>query len=342
MGAHCHSVRKDLEGSSTSHLSKLLGAEIPELVGGLALSLDLSKAFDNLQISEMCEAMAHAGMPEYLARLILRVHRQSACDIVHGAYSASVQMKRGLRQGCPVAPVIYSAWTALLCRRIVTKLGEGWDKRTITLFADDKILCWQIRGMKQLERALGQIPVVLEALENAHMTVNIPKSEVLMLLRGTKSDEARKRFVCVRGGEDHLRIPGQKGNTYFAIKPEIQYLGIKFSYGPFEVQSAKFRCSVAKAAFGQLRAVLRTGACLSKAERVRIYRSCVWTVLEYGLIGVGFDRRALDLICATTAVQLRKILRVYEKGSNKQLFHSAGIDPVQLLLQRVEDKLDWI
>ena len=94
VGAHCHSVRKDLEGASTSHLSKLLGEEIPELVGGLALSLDLSKAFDNLQIFEMCEAMVHAGMPEYLSRLILHAHRQSACDIVHGSYSASVQMKR--------------------------------------------------------------------------------------------------------------------------------------------------------------------------------------------------------------------------------------------------------
>ena len=175
------------------------------------------------------------------------------------------------------------------------------------------------------------------------MKVNTPKSEVLMLLRGTKSEEARKRFVCVRGGEDHLRIPGKKGNTYFAIKPEIQYLGVKLSYGSFEVQSAKFQRNMAKAAFGQLRAVLRTGACLSKAERVRIYRSCVWTVLEHGLIGVGFDRRAIDLICTTTAVHLRKILSVHEKGvSNKQLFYSAGIDPVQLLLQRVEDKLDWI
>ena len=179
VGAHCHSVRKALEGASTSHLSKLLGDEIPELVGGLALSLDLSKAFDNLQISEMCEAMANAGMPEYLARLILHVHRQSACDIAHGAYSASMCMKRGLRQGCPIAPIIYSAPHSY-AGAFVNQLGEGWDKRTITLFANDKILCWQIRSMKQLERALGQIPVVLDALENARMKVNIPKSEVLM------------------------------------------------------------------------------------------------------------------------------------------------------------------
>ena len=62
-----------------------------------------------------------------------------------------------------------------------------------------------------------------------------------------------------------------------------------------------------------------------------------------GLLELVFDRRAIDLICSTTAVHLWKILRVYEKGvSNRQVFHSAGIDPVQLLLHRVENKLDWM
>ena len=114
-------VRRDIESTSTSHLSKLLGEQIPELLGGLALSLDLSKAFDYLTFSEMSEALASTGIPEYLTRLVLHVHQQSVCDIVHGTFCSSVQMKRGLRQGCPAAPVIYSAWIALLCRRLAAR-----------------------------------------------------------------------------------------------------------------------------------------------------------------------------------------------------------------------------
>ena len=62
----------------------------------------------------------------------------------------------------------------------------------MTLFADDKLLCWQIRSVRALERALGQISVVLDTLERACVKVNVPKSEVLMLLRGKKADEARR------------------------------------------------------------------------------------------------------------------------------------------------------
>ena len=134
--------------------------------------------------------------------------------------------------------------------------------------------------------------------------------------------------MSVRGGEDHLRIPHAGSNVYFAINAKTRYLGVVLSYGSFEIQSATFRCGQAKAAFGQLRAVLRTGSCLSKADRLRVYRVCVWSVVEYGLLGVGLDRLSLDLVCSTVAMQLRKVLRVHGKGiSNRQVFQHAGIDP---------------
>ena len=249
VGQHFSDVRRDIESTSTSHLSKLLGDQIPELIGGLAISLDLSKAFDCLPYAEMFEAMAHAAMPEYLIRLILQVHAQSVCEIVRGNYSSSVEMRRGLRQGCPIAPLIYSAWTALLCRRLVSALGEGWATNTITLFAADKILCWRIRNTQSLEKALSQVGIVLDLLLRAKMKVNITKSEALLLLRGRKADEAKRRFISIRGGEDHLRVQTTGINHYFAIKSKIRYLGVIFSYGSLEHQSASFRSGQAKSSF---------------------------------------------------------------------------------------------
>ena len=343
VGDHCNLVRRDIESTSTSHLSKLLGDQVPELIGGLALSLDLSKALDSLTFSEMSEALVAAGMPEYLVRLILHVHKQSVCEIVHGSFNSSVPMRRGLRQGCPAAPVIYSAWTALLCRRLVAAFGEGWDARTMTIFADDKRLCWQIRSMKSLEKALSQISTVLAVLSSACMKVNVGKSEVLMLLRGKRADEARRRFVSVRGGEGHLRVPHSGSSAYFTIKSKIRYLGVVLSYGGFEAQTAAYRCDQAKSAFGQLRSVLRTGSCLTKADRLRVYRACVWSVLEYGLIGVGLDRKALDSVKSAAAGQLRKVLRIHGRGiTNQQVFEQAALNPEEILLGRMDRKLDMM
>ena len=194
--------------------------------------------------------------------------------------------------------------------------------------------------MKALEKALSQISIVLDVLSTARMKVNISKSEVLMLLRGKRADEARRRFVCVRGGEDHLRIACAGSSAYFAIKSQIRYLGVVLSYGAFETQTANFRCGQAKAAFGQLRSVLRTGSCLTKADRLRVYRVCVWSVLEYGLIGVGLDRRALESVRSIVAGQLRKVLRSYGRGiTNRQVFEQSDLDPDKLLLNRIDNKL---
>ena len=108
----------------------------------------------------------------------------------------------------------------------------------MTIFADDKILCWRVRSMKALEKAMSQINTVLDALDKACVKVNFSKSEVLLLLRGKRADEARRRFVCVRGGEGHLRIPSAASSAYFAIKSQIRYLGVVLSYGALETQNA--------------------------------------------------------------------------------------------------------
>ena len=197
-----------------------------------------------------------------------------------------------------------------------------------------------VGGCEALEKAMSQISTVLDVLDKACVKVNISKSEVLMLLRGKRADEARRRFGCVRGGEDHLRIPCAGSSAYFAIKSQIRYLGVVLSYGAFETQTAIFRCGQAKAAFGQLRSVLRAGSCLTKADRLRVYRLCVWSVLEYGLIGVGLDKRALDSVRSTVAGQLRKVFRIYGKGiTNRQVFQQSDIDPEKLLLSRMDNKL---
>ena len=213
----------------------------------------------------------------------------------------------------------------------------------MTIFADDKILRWRIRSMKAFEKALSEISIVLKVLSTALMKVNVSKSEVLMLLRGKRADEARRRFVCVQGGEDHLRVSCDGGSAYFAIKSQIRYLGVLLSYGAFEAQTANFRRGQAKAAFGQLRSVLRTGSCLTKADRLRVYRTCVWSVLEYGLIGVGLERRALESVRSTVAMQLRKVLRIHGRGiRNRQVFEQSGLDPDKLPLSRTDNKLDMM
>ena len=82
--------------------------------------LDLSQAFDRLECSEMYLALCDTGMPIALAKLLLTVHSQTVLHIAHGSHRGTVSMSRGLRQGCSIAPLIYTAWVIRLCRKLTT------------------------------------------------------------------------------------------------------------------------------------------------------------------------------------------------------------------------------
>ena len=113
------------------------------------------------------------------------------------------------------------------------------------------------------------------------------------------------------------------------------------SYGNYELQSAKHRCKLAQVAYARLRKVFRTGAVISRAARLRIYRACVWPVIAYGILGLGLDSRALRHVCSTVAGQLRKIQRLCQHGvSNTAVFEAAQLNPADELLARAQKFVD--
>ena len=172
------------------------------------------------------------------------------------------------------------------------------------------------------------------------MKVSSSKLEAVFSVKGNEADAVRKRFVVKWNGEMCLRVGKSTNTAYIPVKSELAYLGVQLSYGSYELQSAQHRCKLAKVAFSRLHRVLRAGAVLSKAAKLRIYRACVWPVLAYGLPGLGLDARAIDSICSTTATRLRKVLRLYQHGiSSTSVFEQAGLRPEEELLNSVTVQL---
>ena len=234
----------------------------------------------------------------------------SVSEIVHKDFSSDAHMGRGLRQGCPIAPLVYAAWTSRLLGILNDKIRSAWTDTTMTIFADDKFLCWKIQGEQDLAQAMREIAVVLQTLEDMGMKVSHSKSEAVLSLKGTEAERMKKRYIQKRDGISKLRI-GLAGDTVrIPLKDEIKYLGVVLSCGNYELQSAKHRCKLAQVAYVRLRKVFRPGAVISKAARLRIYRACVWPAVAYGVLGLGLDLRALRHICSTVAGHLRKIQRL--------------------------------
>ena len=106
---HCATVRGMLETYSSDLTSKIAGSHKQDLIGGVMASIDLAKAFDTMPHSEIYISLQEAGVPESLCRLVLHLHSQTQCVILHSSKCEVVPMRRGLRQGCPIAPIIFAA-----------------------------------------------------------------------------------------------------------------------------------------------------------------------------------------------------------------------------------------
>ena len=339
---HCHHIRRVLEGINSSKTARRLGAELPSLKGGLMVAIDLTKAFDNVTYREMYLALCESGLDEALVRLIAQVHQRTSRSVIYGSFSGSVGMSKGLRQGCPIAPLVYLAWSARFLRQVNSRLSDRWDLLHATVYADDKHLSWEIDGVHTFERAVKELGLVLQVLRDLGMEVSFGKCEAVLSLKGIKQAEILKKYTRVRNGSSHLVLRADR-EILIPLKTEITYLGTVLSYGSFEYATTQYRCRQAWNNYKSLRRALSTNGVLSSAERMRIYRVCIWPVIEYGLCGTGMDSRSLRLIESTVAQQLRKVLRIYEHGvSNRSVFQRADLDPRAALEHRLVCQLERI
>ena len=324
---HCSEVRRILELHKGDLTTRLLAQQEAELVGGVMCSIDLAKAFDSVDYREMLLSLTDTGMPENLARVLIAVHVQTELHIHHGGELQVVQMSRGLRQGCPIAPMIYAAWTCRLCKLINARLGQTWTQEHMSLFADDKHCYWQVRSKREFQGALHQLDVILSLLRETKMQVNFSKSAVVYALRGRAAEEMVAKYTRWHNGSRCLLIRGQSGAVKIPIVDRFVYLGVTLSYGAFEMQSVQHRVSKANQSFGNLKKILRVNGDLSVQNRLKVYKACVIPSLLYGIPAVGVTAGSLQTLSSTLAQHLRKVIRVKAWGvTNHDVLRQAGVD----------------
>ena len=339
---HCSHVRQKLAGYVDDHTAKIIGQADRELLGGIMLGIDLSKAFDALSYGEMLVSLRATGMPEHLCVVLLHIHAKTNLTIAHSGHTREVKMMRGLRQGCGIAPIIYACWTVRLCKVLDERLARDsgssstWTQDHMSIFADDKHCFWDIQSARDLYRAVKHIRVVISVITELGMKINFQKSVVTVTLKGWEAPRIMKKFFRQWSGSLCLALRMDEHDIYIPVSAHMQYLGTVLNYASFEQDTAKCRSRQANSNFAQLKKVLRTNGPLSQARKLQVYKACVWSSLLYGITAIGLTASACRTIRSTAAMHLRKILRIYEHGvSNAQVLERAGLDLLPHLEQHI-------
>lgn len=228
-------IARRLKVILSEHISKeqfgfLEGRQIHEAIGvareglhslqtknlkGLVLKIDLSKAYDKVSWLYIILLLTHLGFGIAFIRWIMScITTVSFSVLINGATSPFFHVERGLRQGCPLSPLLFLLVTEGLSRAIKEAKAQGRFKGvqivqnlfiTHLLFVDDVLIfCSGTRGdTRVLQEILDLFSKVIG------MEINAEKSTLSThLLRHEEVEELTRVFpfntTCLDEGLTYL------------------------------------------------------------------------------------------------------------------------------------------
>ncbi|KAF1336357.1 reverse transcriptase, partial [Globisporangium splendens] len=228
----------------------------PAMSRAIALLLDFAKAYDSLDRSFLAQALQHLGFPLKFVHLVKVLHSQTTYKfIVNGFLSRKYNVTSGIRQGCPLAPLLFILALEVLYRKIEesdeihgvelqaagcateVRLGGYADDTTIYL-SDPKDINAVFAILDKYGAASG-------------LRVNRHKSAVLPLNKEYSSTEESVSDIHVLQREEHCRYLGiQVGQTPSNASNWskcIQALRVRLRLARLKTHSVAQRAAIASA-----------------------------------------------------------------------------------------------
>ena len=249
--------------------------------------VDLTKAFDTVSREGLWEIMGKFGCPRKFIAIVRQFHDGMTARVLEdGDPSEAFQVINGVKQGCVLAPTLFSImFSAMLSdafrdyepginiryrtdgklfnpRRLqaVTKVKETIIRDF--LFADDCALNANTEQAMQ-----GDMDRFSASCDNFGLTISTKKTEVM--------------FQPAPGNpynEPHIRVNGQ---TLQAVE-DFTYLGSTLSRNANIDAEITSRISKASCAFGRLREKVWERRGISLTTKLKVYKAIILTTLLYG------------------------------------------------------------
>jgi len=147
--------------------------------------VDYQKAFDRVNHDKLLEVMESAGIPELERRLIINLYwHQQAAVRWDNEISRYVSIRRGVRQGCIISPILFNLYSeCMITEALESEKGVRFsgNKRTNLRYTDDAVLVAETR--KALQRMMDKLN---ESCKVYGMAINVKKTKVMVVSRTGK------------------------------------------------------------------------------------------------------------------------------------------------------------
>ncbi|KAK9541149.1 hypothetical protein VZT92_001216 [Zoarces viviparus] len=283
--------------------------------------VDLEKAFDRVPRGFLWRVLREYGVPDPLQRAIRSLYDCSrSCVRILGNKSDTFPVGVGLRQGCPLSPVLFVTFMDRISRRSLGEENVRFGDLGIAslLFADDVVLL--ASSDRDLQHSLGRFAAECEA---AGMRVSTSKSEAMVLCRKPVDCSLQVWTEC---------LPQAK---------EFKYLGVLFtSEGKMEREIDR-RIGAAAAVKQALHRTVLVKKELSRKAKLSIYHSVYVPTLTYGHELWVVTERTRSWLQAAEMSFLRRVagLSLRDRVRSSVIRGELGVEPLLLRVER--SQLRW-
>ena len=246
---HCRRVQTSIASQRITLQERRATGRVPAACqGGVTLSIDASKAFDTVNRSVLEQELKTARIPEPELTLIMSLHHNIGYWPAGPESDIRVSSERGVRQGCPLAPSLWTLVTVALLRAMAGTESLDWIQHNTTMFADDLLLQWEYSSISELERRISAIQRCFQILARLGLQVQHRKTQLLLAQKGRLAHKWWQAHTASTKEGRFLRIPqpGQK-DLHLPIVPQLTYLGIVLSYKDATTATVEHRLQVAEA-----------------------------------------------------------------------------------------------
>jgi len=261
------------------------------------VAVDFRKAFDTLNHRPLWTSLLEQGVPHVYVNVLMRLYSGQTGQVQTDCLSKPFPIKRGVRQGDPISPILFNAAIEKLMRNLKQKWSknkwglklEGPQRLQNLRFADDLLLI----GCSQ-HQAKSMLADLIAAAGEFGLEVHEGKTKFLWNGIGRGSTDST------------LEVEGKEFEV-LATEASTMYLGRLLSLHETHDIELKNRMAKGWAKFAIYRDEL-TSRCYSLRQRMRLFTSVIQPSVLYGCVAWTPTKQREALLRTTQRRMMRQIL----------------------------------
>jgi hypothetical protein len=255
--------------------------------------VDYSKAFDSLDHNSIWEALKEQGVEHNFIRIIKNIYTNSKARIQLESKGNEIKIMRGVRQGDPLSPKLFSAVLEHIFRNVCFEnCGIVLDGARLShlRFADDLVIL--SNNPDQLQGMLQQIS---DESNKVGLQMNTEKTKVMT---------------------NRQRVPIKVDQGIIEYVGEYVYLGQIISASDIMDKEVDRRIANAWKRYWGLKEVMKNKN-LSMAPKRKLFDTCILPVLTYGCQTWALTKKQLSKLTVCQHSMERSMMGVKRKDKKR-------------------------